>query len=181
MKKLIVFLLPALLLMASCQNDGGDLGQEASVTEVLDREARIPAKKTQTTREEIQTQAPKDSINVGAFEFDNMTHEFGTIDEGESVKHSFKFKNTGKAPLVITDARGSCGCTVPQWPKEPIPAGGEGSIDIVFNSKGKKGAQNKTVTITANTWPNPRTVLNVKGEVTPDPNKPKPSAKKGNQ
>ncbi len=102
-------------------------------------------------------------------EFTESTFDFGTIDEGEKVSHVYKFKNTGSEPLIIKDAKGSCGCTVPQWPKEPIAVGETGEMLVEFNSKGKSGAQNKRVTITANTNPG-QTFINIKGEVIKDPN-----------
>ncbi len=103
--------------------------------------------------------------------FAEKSYDFGTIDEGEKVKHVFKFTNTGKEDLVISNARGSCGCTVPNWPKEPIAPGKTGEIEVQFDSKGKKGKRNQSVTITANTEP-ASTVINLTGEVTPDPNAP---------
>ena len=101
---------------------------------------------------------------IAAIEFEESVHDFGSITQGEKVTHTFKFKNTGEADLVIVSAKGSCGCTVPKWPKEPIPVGGEGFIDVVFNSDGKSGVQNKKVSIIANTNPS-TTVLALKGEV----------------
>lgn len=101
------------------------------------------------------------------FAFEEEEYDFGTINEGDVVEHTFKFKNTGEAPLIIQSAKGSCGCTVPTWPKEPIPVGGEAEIVAKFNSKGKKNVQNKTVTITANTWPK-QTRLRIKAMVTPE-------------
>lgn len=88
-----------------------------------------------------------------SFEFAKESHDFGAIKEGEVVEHLFKFTNTGDAPLIISSATASCGCTVPVWPKDPIPVGGEGEIQVRFNSAKKPGIQNKTVTITANTYP----------------------------
>lgn len=85
--------------------------------------------------------------------FDNMEHDFGKINHGEAVSHVFKFTNTGEHPLLITNARGSCGCTVPQWPKEEILPGEQGEIKVTFNSKGKSNQQAKSVTLTANTNP----------------------------
>tara|TARA_B100001245_G_scaffold217558_1_gene186125 strand:- start:477 stop:1001 length:525 start_codon:yes stop_codon:yes gene_type:complete len=88
-----------------------------------------------------------------SFEFAELDHDFGSIKEGDVVEHTFKFKNTGDAPLIISSATASCGCTVPDWPKEPIPVGEEGEIQVRFNSAKKPGVQNKTITITANTYP----------------------------
>ena len=96
--------------------------------------------------------------------FEETEFDFGVIDAGEQVKHTYKFKNTGSEPLIISNAKGSCGCTVPSWPKEPIPVGGTGEIEVSFDSKGKKDKQSKRVTITANTDP-VQTFLTIKGEV----------------
>jgi hypothetical protein len=97
-------------------------------------------------------------------QYETDKFNFGVIDEGEVVKHVFKFKNTGNEPLLISNAKGSCGCTVPTWPKEPVPPGGSGEISIEFNSKGKPGQQSKRVTVTANTNPS-ETYLEISGEV----------------
>ncbi len=101
-----------------------------------------------------------------AFEFEEESFDFGTINEGDVVEHVFKFKNIGEAPLIIQTATGSCGCTVPDPPKDPIAAGETGEINVKFNSQGKPNLQNKTVTITANTWPRQST-LKIKAQVTP--------------
>ena len=103
---------------------------------------------------------------VSAFNFPVDSHDFGTINEGDVVEHVFKFTNNGEAPLIIENARASCGCTVPNYPKEPIPVGGSGEIQVRFDSKGKPGVQSKTVTITANT--NPKTTkIYIKSNVVP--------------
>jgi hypothetical protein len=100
--------------------------------------------------------------------FAEPTFDFGNIMDGDKVEHVFSFQNTGKEPLIISNAKGSCGCTVPQWPKDPIKPGDSGEIKVVYNSKnkGKVGGKNetKTVTITANTNP-PETRLIIKGIV----------------
>ncbi len=111
--------------------------------------------------------------------FEETEFDFGIVDAGESVRHVYKFKNTGSEPLIISNAKGSCGCTVPSWPKEPIPVGGTGEIEVAFDTKGKKDKQSKRVTITANTDP-PQSFLTIKGEIrgaagdaaTPQPIKP---------
>ena len=102
------------------------------------------------------------------FEFEEEEYDFGTINEGDVVEHIFKFKNVGDAPLIIQSARGSCGCTVPEYPKEPIGVGESAELLVKFNSKGKPNVQNKTVTITSNSWPKNRT-LRIKAMVTPAP------------
>ena len=97
--------------------------------------------------------AEKPEGPIPAFSFQEELHDFGTIKDGDVVEHVFTFVNTGEAPLIISDAKATCGCTVPEKPTEPIPVGGTGEIKVRFNSKNKPGIQNKTVTLTANTWP----------------------------
>lgn len=98
--------------------------------------------------------------------FEETSHDWGTIAEGEKMTHVFKFKNTGDNDMIISDAHGSCGCTVPEWPKEPIKPGKSSQIKVIFDSKGKPGDQSKSVTLTANTEPSSM-VLMIKGKVTP--------------
>lgn len=119
------------------------------------------------------TQAPTGPTTT--IQYEQEKFNFGTCDEGEIVKHIFKFKNTGNEPLIISNAKGSCGCTVPTWPKEPVPPGGTSDIKVEFNSKGKPGAQSKRVTVTANTIPT-ETFLEISGEVK---GKEMPAAKGG--
>lgn len=85
--------------------------------------------------------------------FDKTEHDFGTINQGDQVECTFKITNSGNEPLIIEEAHGSCGCTVPDYPKDPIPAGQTRDMKVKFNSAGKKGKQSKTVMITANTEP----------------------------
>jgi hypothetical protein len=100
---------------------------------------------------------PKTSIS-----FKEDIHEFGNVEVNSENKYSFKFTNTGNEPLKITNAKGSCGCTVPKWPKEPIMPGKTEEIDVIFRpSKGQAGSkQTKTVTVTANTNPE-NTILKI--------------------
>ena len=109
----------------------------------------------------IEDNAPKSKIS-----FENMEYDFGTINEGDIIEHTFTFSNTGESPLLIEKATASCGCTVPKWPKEPIPVGGTGEIEVRFDSKNKPNQQIKTITITANTDP-AISRLRIKGFVTP--------------
>lgn len=87
--------------------------------------------------------------------FTKDIYDFGEITVGDKVSYAFEFKNTGNVPLIITNAVASCGCTMPNWPKEPIKPGETGKINVEFNSAGKKGLQDKIITITANTIPTP--------------------------
>jgi hypothetical protein len=105
--------------------------------------------------------------------FDNISHDFGTINEGDKVTTKFSFTNTGNADLIIVDARGSCGCTVPEYPKNtPIAPGQSQTISVNFDSSNKPGIQQKSVTLSANTSSG-REMLRIKANVIPDPVKQK--------
>ncbi|CAL2055771.1 DUF1573 domain-containing protein [Tenacibaculum sp. 190524A05c] len=107
-------------------------------------------------------------ISQGApsISFDREVHDFGTVEEGFVVETSFKVTNTGKSDLVITDAKATCGCTVPTWPKEPIKPGDSAEVQVKFNTAGKPNKQSKTVTLTTNTAKGQEQVK-VTGMVTP--------------
>jgi len=106
-------------------------------------------------------QALKDSTTV---ELIDKAYNFGTISEGEKVEYNFRFKNTGKKPLIITNASASCGCTVPEKPEKPVMPGETSFIKVVFNSKGKSGHQEKSIIVSSNVKPSfPDLVLS--GEV----------------
>lgn len=97
--------------------------------------------------------------------FEEMEHNFGSVVDGDMVKHTFKFTNTGDKNLILFDVKTTCGCTVPEdWPKHPIAPGESGEVKVIFNSNNKVGAVNKSIRIEANTNP---TVSSVKitGEV----------------
>lgn len=96
-----------------------------------------------------------------AISFNNKIWDFGTITDGEVVEHTFRFTNTGTKDLVISSASASCGCTIPEWPKEPIAPGEKGEIKVEFNSNGKKDMVTKDITILANTNP-VKTILQIK-------------------
>jgi hypothetical protein len=107
---------------------------------------------------------PGDPSKMPFISFEKTDYDFGRIYEGERVKCVFKFKNTGQSDLIITSAKGSCGCTVPEYPETPIKPGEGGNISVEFNSSGRKGQQNKAVTVTTNAQP-PTVVLSVKAMV----------------
>ncbi|MCC7051111.1 MAG: DUF1573 domain-containing protein [Bacteroidia bacterium] len=111
-----------------------------------------------------KAQQPNDNPNAPEFKFEKEEYNFGTIKQGESVTYEFKFTNTGKDPLIITEAHGSCGCTQPEFPKEPIKKGQPGILKVTFNSSGKMGAQDKTITITSNAKI-PTKILHIKGTI----------------
>ena len=103
--------------------------------------------------------------------FENSNYDFGQISQGEKVTYTYRFTNTGKSDLIIAKVEGSCGCTVMKgWPKHPIKPGGKGKIDVIFDSAGRRGKQNKSISVVANTLPS-TTVLKLEGEiVAPDNN-----------
>ena len=104
------------------------------------------------------------TVAVPVVEMKETSFDFGEMQQGESVTHDFVLKNTGEADLIISAAKGSCGCTVPQWPKAPISQGEEATIKVTFNSAGKSGKQNKTVTLVTKAIPNTK-VLTINGNV----------------
>lgn len=146
MKKIIYFLVLS-SLWVSCTNP------KATVSETVEN--------NQSESSEIVNNS-----NLPAFKFEKEVFDFGEIKEGEKVSYDFKFTNTGNAPLIITSATATCGCTVPEYPKEPVASGAEGVIRVIFNSTGKPGMQSKVVSITANTNPT-LTELNILGNVLP--------------
>ena len=93
-----------------------------------------------------------------------MIHDFGNIEQDTKNEHTFYFTNTGTNPLIISSARGSCGCTVPKYPTEPVAPGAQAEINVVFSSGKKKGKQNKSITLTANTDPQ-QTKIYIKADI----------------
>lgn len=91
------------------------------------------------------------SGNLPVAKFESMEYDFGKIKQGDKVEHIFKVTNSGTADLVISDAKPSCGCTVPEFTKTPIKPGADGQIKVIFDSTGKSGAQEKSVTVSLNT------------------------------
>lgn len=159
MKKFLVPVAALALMAISCASpEGGDAAESnnAEAPAVGAAEVSNPAT--------AQPEAAVDPATLPVMTFTENSFDFGSIAQGEKVEHTFKFVNTGASSLVISNAKGSCGCTVPQYPKEPIAPGGEAVIDVRFDSSGKKGPQKKTVTITHNGQPN-KTVLTITGEV----------------
>lgn len=162
--KSLLLIACAFALTVACKNDAGsDAARETVATASNTPAAAAPAAAT-----------PAETVPVGpltSIEYPETEFNFGEIEEGEKVMHEFKFKNTGSEPLVISKAQGSCGCTVPDWPREPIPVGEEAVIKVQYDSRGKGKAkseggraENKRVTITANTDP-VNTYLYIKGTV----------------
>jgi hypothetical protein len=148
-----LYLITAVLIATACNSKKTDLEQRVENLEekVNTEQAVTPANSNIVSTENTAGKLP-------VLTFKEKTFDFKSIKEGEKVKHTFEFTNTGEAPLVIQNASASCGCTVPDWPKDPIAPGKSGKIDVEFNSSGKSGPQSKTVSITANTNPSITTV-----------------------
>jgi hypothetical protein len=167
MKKLLFSIALAGVVLSACNNSGSE---ETKTENAATENTAANSNMLQTdviNNPETASQAQQvDPATLAAITFEKYEHNFGKVKEGEKVSHVFKFTNTGANDLIISDARGSCGCTVPQWPKEPIKPGATGEIKVEYDSKGKSGVQKKTVSITANTNPN-ITTLNITTEVIP--------------
>ena len=158
MKNVIFTSIVMILISFGC-NNASDKIKDNSATKTVQND-------TKKSDSSINAQII-DNSGSAAFEFTNeggTVWDFGTIQQGDSPEFTFTFTNTGNEPMIISNAKGSCGCTVPKWPKEPIAPGETGEINVKFNSKNKKGSQNKTVTLTANTTP-PNTKLRVTGQI----------------
>ena len=91
-----------------------------------------------------------DTTNFPVLQWEHNSFDFGDLPAGKKVIHEYKFKNTGSLPLIISNVLVTCGCTIPEWPKAPIPPRKSGVIKVFFNSSGKSGMQNKTITILTN-------------------------------
>lgn len=162
--KLIVLMILAVMATACKDKDA-----EKKIAALEARLSELEGKKTTPTISNptaSETPEVKPEGPLPVLQFETVEHDFGTIKEGDKVSYTYKFKNTGEAPLIIQDAKPSCGCTAPDWTKTPIPVGGEGFVKAEFDSKGKPNIQNKTITVTANTWPK-TTKLSFKAMVTP--------------
>ncbi len=171
MKKLVnlgVFVALAMLAMTSCTNDQSEriaaLEKKIEELESADTEAVTKQKPTSLAANVESNTRPEGPLP--AFEFESEEFDFGTIDAGTIIEHTFRFKNVGEAPLVIQSATASCGCTVPKKPSEPIPVGEYGEIGVKYNSTNKNGVQSPIITIRANTFPNVKKVK-LKGTVNP--------------
>ncbi len=125
--------------------------------------------KSKINKENVANATERDNeISKGApiALFDKENFDFGTVTEGEIVKTTFVVTNKGKSDLVITDAKATCGCTVPVWPKEPISPGATGNIEVSFNTNGKTNKQSKSVTLYTNTEKGTE-IVKISGMVTP--------------
>ena len=102
----------------------------------------------------------------GVIKFKTESHDFGKVEEGVQAAYTFEFTNTGTAPVVISNAQPSCGCTTPDWTREPVMPGKTGFVKASFNSSGRPGNFNKNITVVSNSE-TPQIALTIKGEVNP--------------
>lgn len=133
-----------------------------------------PTITTTTTPPVTTPPTPKqDNPNGPVISFDSIVHDFGkVIKKTDPISCEFKFVNTGKEPLIITDTKSTCGCTIPKWPKEPILPGKSGVIQVSYSKTSNLGPINKQITVFSNAN-NGNVVLSIKGTVIEDPNAPK--------
>ncbi len=140
--------------------------EPAGAQEFEEIEAEGSITNSDIVRNPVTAQGPVDTVNVARIEFEEPTFDFGEVQEGEVVSRTFRFRNTGRVPLLISDARSTCGCTVPNWPRTPIEPGGTGEVTVRFNTEGRTGRQSKPVSISANTYP-ATTEIHINGYVIP--------------
>jgi hypothetical protein len=163
---LLVILTSFSFAMMSCEGENSESTEEETADTTATAEEE-PLKASEIINDPNTADVVEDTSSGGPrMSFEQEGYEFGTIYAGDKVNYNYTFTNTGDAPLIISNASASCGCTVPEWPKDPIEPGESGEIKVEFDSKGKMGKQNKTVSITANTNPN-NVTLQLTGEVLP--------------
>lgn len=161
MTKSVLFFAAVLMIFTACK----DRNAEKRIAELESRLAESEGKNKPSVTPAMAAPEEKPEGPLPTMEFETTNHDFGTIKEGDVVEYTYKFTNNGAAPLIIQGAQGSCGCTASDWTKDPVPVGGTGYVKAKFDSNGKKDLQNKTVTVTANTWPK-QTVVHFKAMVT---------------
>jgi len=156
-------------------DDGPSYADPSSDRASFERTAAVSASNAKATKaspdkaktvDPLKTTASKSAPAgpVTTVEFEEIKHDFGTITQDSENTKIFNFTNTGTEPLIIENAKGSCGCTVPEYPKEPIPPGEQGEIKVVYKPGKQKNAQSKNVTITANTLPE-KSILTITANV----------------
>lgn len=161
--KPVLLALAVIALFTGCQQGNQD-AREAARQEI--ESANQPNSIQNAVQSPTTPTGPTTSMT-----FNEERFNFGTVVEGEKVSHTFEFTNTGDEPLILSNARGSCGCTVPKWPREPIQPGESSEVTVEFNTKNKRGQRSQKVTITANTNP-PETFIYLEGQVEPAATEP---------
>ena len=149
------------ILITSCKKEVSVANDESTVvdTSKSNIERIMEARKKRMAEKKIPADGKYPVITFKETEFD-----FGDIKQGEKVEHTFEFTNTGEADLLISTARASCGCTVPEFTEEAVKPGKSGKIKVTFNSAGKKGPTTKTITVVCNTA-NENEILTIKTNI----------------
>lgn len=165
--KIPFILLASAWLLGGCNRDKtvevGTQGMNAAATQASDADRANPTVDNPNVVGETETPNP----NAPVMRFAVAEHDFGDLKPGAVVRHTFEFTNAGKSPLLIQDATASCGCTTPSWTKEPVAPGSKGTMEVQFDSHGKTGLQNKSVSVRANTQPSVTTIM-IKANVLPE-------------
>ncbi len=143
-RRLFYLALAFLLPLTACQSDSSNKRVE---------EIRVGGTVADIIRNPVSANQSLDTVNVARMVFEENNFDFGEVEEGTVVTHTYRFTNTGKIPLLISGASSTCGCTVPEYPKTPVPPGESGVITVKFNTEGKTERQSKPITIMANTYP----------------------------
>jgi hypothetical protein len=145
-----------LLFFFACKNDSGEGVQEI----------RGNGHNASVIANPASAEEPMDTNKLARMRFEEVLYNFGTVKEGTQVEHKFKFTNTGKVPLVIANCKATCGCTIPEWPKDEVQPGATAEIKATFNTYSRPGNARKGITITANTFPSEFKIF-LEGTVTP--------------
>lgn len=144
-KKIYAVIAMAGVILAGCNNSSGELSGDV-------------------VHNPVTASGSGDMGELPVLEFRETLHDFGTVIEGEKVTFSFKFTNTGGSDLLISTVSASCGCTATNYTKTPVKPGEDGVVTVTFDSRRRKGFQNKSITVSANTQPN-KVILRIKAKV----------------
>ena len=153
-----IFPVLVVLLLPSCKKESPNSNQDADI------EFKPAGNMADLVYNPMRPDGTLDSSYLPVLTWKEVEYDFGSAFEGDIVTKDFFFTNTGTAPLLILNASSTCGCTIPEWPKKPVPPDSTASIRVKFNTLHKPGAQSKEVTIFANTFPNTSKIM-LKGQV----------------
>lgn len=176
--KIYFFMIAGLVMFSGCkqeENASAKIDENAQEIAPPSPDAVVPVATPVTTQpttspitnpnsQQTTTTTTVPSAKTTNMVFNKKEHDFGEINQGDKVSYTFTFKNTGDNDLTITSANASCGCTVPEYTKEPLKPGKSGKMKVSFDSSGKTGVQTKTVTVRANT-PSGYETLNIKATI----------------
>ena len=157
MKRILVYCIFFLLILAACKKQKTEVHYE-------DPAFKPSGNLSDLVHNPVRPDGTIDSSFLPVMSFRDTLYEFGTVNEGDIITKEFSFTNTGTAPLLITEAKSTCGCTIPEWPREAIAPDSSGVITVKFNTLHRTGSQLKEVTIFANTFPN-QAIVRLKGIV----------------